>query len=477
MPDGPYTQLQQPTNPFDMIGKVATAANAIQQNILMRKSMAAQQATGQAILGHVGPDGVVDTNRLMSDASNSNDPNLAYGAQALSEYAQTQRQNRQTLAQNQFTYNMQHYTAIRQALSPLAEKKDLTFKDFANVGADLINADPSAFTAKLIANELAQIKRLNPSDNPDQNREIAVHYRDQAMTAENQLAAHHNVQYQNVGGQQVPVNMAPEADTPQPVLQNTATPDTLAHPATYTGADGVDRQTTIGGYNSITQGGTQPIKGPPPGFVAGKVAAATTAGTGTAQDALAFENGARSLPALKATLANMSGDLQDFIPGPGSAKRGGIMAAINSFMGTGYDAERVASQEGMDKLHADLAAKVRQAAGLPSTDQSASIMDHAVPGSQLSKLGNQNQIAILKGTVDYGQVANQAWERYKASGNGHETFHQFTTELNKRVDPLVFQMQYMKPNQRNAITSAMSPAELKRLEQSNAYARKYGLVK
>lgn len=274
----------------------------------------------------------------------------------------------------------------------------------------------------------------------------------------------------NLGGTQETFNNAPLAAPT--TLTNTLSPGEATAPTqvgiTPTGAPQVG---TRAQFAAATQGG--PVT---TGMAPGAQAAATTAGAGTAQQALEFEKAARGTNEMNAALANMSGDLGTLQTGPGSQGRNRVMSAINSFMGTGFDAEKVAAQEGFDKMSAQVVARQRSMMGLSGTDQQLSMIEHASPGSALSQKGNQNQIAVIKGNNDYLSKQGQAWENYKQAGNGSEKFSQFANTFNKHVDPLVFQMQYMSTPQKQALVGAMSASDREKLAQSLTFARANKLI-
>ena len=456
-----YAQQVQPANPLATMSQYAGLQGQMQQNQLMQRTMAARQATGEAVQGATDADGNYDPRAAMAAAAQ--DPRAAFGAAEFQGFNQGQQAEQQKLQQAKLEQAITVRGTINQSLGALMSKPDsITPGAVTSQIGELVagNILPAAEAAKQIADM--------PTD-PQQLKSWVVNHWMQGQAMSTQLQAMMPPAMQVDDGKNINFVRNPAIGaTPGPIAKQTTPEFDSSRVAGPVGPDG--EQTSITQGQSKGMGTYATSKGP------AYAAAATTSGAGTAQDAIAFENAARAAPGLKASLANMSGDVKQLDTGPGSAKRGGFLAAVNSFMGTNYNAERVAAQEGLDKVHADVAARLRQAGGLPSTDQSSSIMDHAVPGSQLSKLGNANQIAILKGGVDYAQAANKAWESYKSNGHGSETFHQFTTALNQRLDPVVFQMQYMSDTQRSGLVGAMNAQERAHLAQSVAFARHNKLI-
>lgn len=456
-----YQNIQQPANPLAMAGQVMGLRNVMTQNQILQKTMGAQQATGEAVQGATSPDGTFDPNAFMSTVAS--DPRAAYGAQQAAEFAQQQKMQQLAAAHQQLGVLQQNVGALLQ--NPNVTKDDVTSQIGKLVGMKVI-------TPQAAAAEITDLQGV-----PDGQLPLWLRGHEMAMMqGQQQIEAMLGPQVPiDNGSQIVPTRMPLVPGTSMPAAPNAApidktlTPEGAASPvAGPVNPDG--SPTTIPLGQRATMGKLTTGQSP------AAAAAATTSGAGTAQDAIAFENGARQLPAMRAALQNLDGDIAQLQTGPGASQRASWVARINSLFGTSLDASDVATTEGVDKIHSEIAARQRQTLGLPTTDQSSSIMDHATPGSNLSKLGNQNMSALLRGNVDYAQTANQAWEHYKASGHGTETFHQFTTALNSKLDPLVFQMQYMSGTQKQGLVGAMDSAEQNRLAQSLAFARHNGLV-
>lgn len=458
-----YPKAPEPINPLQMMGQVVGLKNALLQNQLTQKTMGAQQAIGQDFQSATGPDGAFDPNRAATLIAN--DPNAAYGAADATAAIQAQRQAQLAQHTAQVDLAMKQTQFMAQSLGALADKQGVTGKDVTNLGATLVAngiMDP-----KEVANELAGMP-ANDSELPTYLRGLQM----RAMSSMDQLQAYHNTVLANAGNQLVPANTAPLSDqsaiTLHPSPEFEQQPREILNPQT-----GQQEAITQGQFENMAQNGPVATEMSP-----GQRAASTTEATGVTQDALNFENGARTVPDMNAALANMSGDLTQFDSGPGSSGRKNFMAAVNSIMGGNYNAERVASQEGMDKLGAQVAARQRQLAGLQGTDQALGMIEKATPGSALSKLGNQYMISIIRGNNDYISAENQAWQKYQtAMGPGaSQNFHKFTTTFNKYVNPLVFQMQHMSEDQKKTLIGAMSSSDREKLAQSIAFAQHNGLL-
>lgn len=450
-----YGSAPQPQNPLALLSGVAGLQGQMLQNKLLGTEMGARQAVGEAIQGATDAEGTFDPNAFAHTVAG--DPRAAFEAEAATRFAQEQRQAQLVTAQSRLA-------SFNSTIAGLLEKPNVAPKDVTAAAADLVNG--GIVDAKMVAGQLASM----PSD-PTQLPEWLKQHLIRGLQAQGQIEAMFGTpQPVNTGGETQFVRTPALGPTPAP-LKNTMSPGEAASPvAGPVTPEGAPTQMTKGQFASI--GG--PVK---VGLSPQEAAAQTTTGQGVAADAQAFEHGARGVADMRAALANMSGDIKSLETGPGSQARNSVMAAINSFMGTGFDANKVATQEGFDKLAAQVMARQREQLGLNATNAQVDIMSHASPGSQLSQLGNKNMLALIKGNNDALDAENQAWQRWKASGRGAETFHDFTTTFNKHVDPLVFQMQYMSADQKGKLVDAMTPAEKERLAQSLAFARHNGLIK
>lgn len=456
-----YAQQTPPENPLAMASQVVGLQGQMQQNQLLQRTMQARQAIGQAVQGATDANGNYDP--LAAQAAASQDRNAAFGAQEFQGFNQGQQAQQQALHMANLQQAITVRGALNQALgSVLSDPNNINTKFVTGVIGDLVGSKI------LPATEGASQIRQMPSD-PSALKSWLTNHLAQGLQMSEQLhAMMPPAQAIDTGSKIEFVRNPALGATPGP-LDKTLSPESAAQRvAGPVNPDGSPTQISLGqanGMGPITTG-----QGP------AAAAAATTSGAGTAQDSVAFENNARQLPALSAALRNMSGDIKQLNTGPGSARRGSFIAAVQSVMGSGFDAERVARQEGLDKLGVQVRARMQQTLGLPTTDQTTALIGHATPGSDLSKLGNTNMIGLIKGDVDYATAQNKAWETYKANGHGAETFHQFSTAFNQRVDPIVFQMQYMSKGQRADLTGAMSAAEKDQLAKNIAFARHNKLI-
>lgn len=454
-----YPKAPEPLNPLQTLGQIVSVKNALQQNQLTQRTMDAQQAVGQDVQGAIGQDGTFDPVAFSSAVKS--DPKAAFMADKAAAFAQEQQQAQLAQHTAQVDLAMKQTGYLAQSLGSLADQPNVTGKDVTSLAGRLVAE--GIIPAKDAATELAGMP-TSDGELPGYLRKLQM----RALDGMGQLQAYHQTVLANAGDQLVPANTAPLSN--QGSITLNPSPEFERQPREILGPGGTQQAVTQGQFEQMAQNGPVTTQMSPAQH-AGQV----TSGQGVAQDALAFENGARTVPDMNAALANMSGDLTQFTSGPGSSGRKGFLSAINSLFGGDFNAERVASQEGMDKLGAQVAARQRQLAGLQGTDQALSMIEKATPGSALSKLGNQYMISIIRGNNDYITSENQAWQKYQ-SANGPESFHKFTTTFNKYVNPLVFQMQHMNEDQRKTLIGAMSPKDREKLAESVAFAQHNGLL-
>jgi hypothetical protein len=449
-------------NPLTTLSTLSELRGRTLQNQLIQRTMGAQQAVGSAVQGATGPDGIVDTNA--AGTAIAHDPNAAYAAPEALANLQAQRQQQIAEHTARVDLALKQNGFMTQSLGALADQPNVQGKDVASLAGDLVSQ--GILDPKMAATELSQMP-TDPAQLPEYLRTLQM----RSMQAGQQIQQWHQQGLVNLGATTQSVNTAPLAAPT--TLANTLPPGEATAP-TQTGIapDGAPQVGTRQQFVDKTAGG--PVT---TGLGPAATAAAGAGGAGTAQQALAFEQASRGAKDMSAALANMSGDLSKLpTTGPGSEKRNSAMAAINGFMGSGFDAEKIAAQEGFGKMAAQVVARQRQQMGLSGTDQQLAMIEHASPGSQLSKLGNEQQIAVIKGNNAALQAEGDAWQRYQQNGKGKETFNQFTNTWNKHVDPLAFQWQYMSAPQKQALVGAMSKTDKDKFAQSLTFARANKLI-
>lgn len=195
-----------------------------------------------------------------------------------------------------------------------------------------------------------------------------------------------------------------------------------------------------------------------PGVVVGQspatVAAQGPIGANSATQFNSLINLGDSYPLRVAALGNMTADLEKAFSGPLTADLQKAIAGFNQAFGTNFAAENVAATERFNKLANQIASQ--QAAMLNTTDQNTMIAMGANPNSNLSKLGNQYVIAMLKGNEDAIRIKAAAANKYlNAEGGDPAKFGAWSTEFNKGFDPRVFQSVYMDDAQKTEMLAGM----------------------
>src|SRR5690242_4281070 len=65
-----YSNIKQP-DPLALLNNVIETQSKITQNKLLRRELGSAQATGSAVQDAIGPDGMIDTNKLLENAKRS----------------------------------------------------------------------------------------------------------------------------------------------------------------------------------------------------------------------------------------------------------------------------------------------------------------------------------------------------------------------------------------------------------------------
>lgn len=312
----------------------------------------------------------------------------------------------------------------------------------------------------------------------------------QGNTAELQ-AQFGSPQTQDIGGQQVTTvtKVGPEGATKDlvggnaSILNNTLTPgQKIARVPTINQQTGAPETVPVGSLYGATgepnaQGGALPTGLPP-----GAEGAFNVSGAGNAQQALALQNLAGGVNNRKALLGNLQGALDSFQPGPQSDFWKGLGQLAQEYkvpIPGAPPADKTAAQEAFAKMATQLAQQQFQSLGGTGTDAKLDSAIHTSPSEFLSKAGNQEIIAMLKGNEDAVAAQNDAWQRWQQADpvrHGPQSFGNFQAQFNKIYDPRVFQAQYLSPQQRATMLKGMAPAEQTKFKAEYKKAVQLGWV-
>lgn len=203
----------------------------------------------------------------------------------------------------------------------------------------------------------------------------------------------------------------------------------------------------------------------------GQPEALRAAGTSAAEAANNLASAADAANGRRAQLNTMISDLAKLrSTGPGTAGQMQLEAFLQKYAGLGITltAEEVAAGEGFAKVARTLAGQQAGALGVASDQRLMNALG-ANPNLDLSKRGNAEILAMLKGNEDAIIAKNEAWQKWLASGKTPDTYNQFQTDFNRRFDPRVFHW--------NNMYQSMTPAEratyYEKLPDKEAFRRAY----
>jgi hypothetical protein len=188
---------------------------------------------------------------------------------------------------------------------------------------------------------------------------------------------------------------------------------------------------------------------------------------------------ADQVPANKANYANMLTDLERIgsMP-PGGEKQVAVETFIQKATGMHFTMtpDQVAAANSFSKL-ANIAVG-QQLAAIGGTDARQALFMGSNPNLDLSKLGNQQIIHMLQGNEDAIQAKARAWNEWKKSGKGDNTYGDFQDDFNHHFDPRVFQQRYMGPDEVAALRKSLKgPGEEQKFKDDTLYARSRGWLK
>lgn len=482
-----YPQPSAPTNPLTTLSNAAGLVGQLNQNKLFQQQNQARQAIGQSYQQSIDPQtGQLDTNKLLSIVANN--PAAAFMAGDVAQQAQARQQSQLAIQKDQLDLAIGHNKAMNDMLGSMLADPSTDTKTV------LSNMTTAVKDGRMTAQQAAQEAASMPTDPAALKVWLQGHLLQNADAGQKLQAVYGQTQMLNTGQGQTPIAVSPLTGTHAvgPTFQNQLTPEQLASPkswydpATRTQVTGTTAQflqsTGGGGLPAGVMGAASaaaspqapmagavgpgrmaaPTAGPlPAGPALGASTAADVTAHASAEQGVQLQQTADQAPTRKAALDNMLSDLQNFTSGPGADWQKFANAAANRVLpfGLQINPQGVASQEGFAKLGKQIALAQAGSLGV-ATDEKLNTTLGANPNDDLSKLGNQQIIGMLKGNEDAITAKNQAWQQYQQS-HGPETYGQFSTDFNKSFDPRVFQMNYMSAPQRADMIKAMSPKETK----------------
>lgn len=475
-----YQNLKTP-DPTQNIGQLLQMQNVSNQNRLFQQQYGSNVALSQAVKNSIDPQsGSFDINKFTSEVGSGP---AAYQLPQMMTQIYQMGKERAGSAQAQLGL-------VTQGLAPLVanfqgDPSKLTLKDVFKAGGDIVAAGGMSPQEML-----SHLQRLPQKDGVELYKGVRDAYVQgldhqsmisQVWGAPAPVDTGNQVVMQStspLGGTRIQgvfnKGLSPEAASekvdvydPQTRQMRSITrgqfADMAAGGAPQGGAPDLGNGRYQGGAPAAPGGAPQPQPmGIPAGPPLGAGPAADVMGQESAKQGVALQQTADQVPQRKALLQNLESSLEKFTSGPGSdwKRIAKSMLNVNNPLGDSFDVKSIASQEEFNKLSTQFAQA--QAATLGTgTDAKLDSAMHTSPNSSLTPAGNKSIIAILKGNEDAISAKNQAWQKWLASGNGPESYGQFSATFNKGFNPRVFQFQYMDKTDAKAAIKAMKPDEKK----------------
>ncbi|MGB6351823.1 MAG: hypothetical protein WBG10_17535, partial [Pseudolabrys sp.] len=228
-----------------------------------------------------------------------------------------------------------------------------------------------------------------------------------------------------------------------------------------------------GGPASSPADGGQQAAVNPPGFMPTEQPPGATAAINAGN---AIYDQANAATTQKSQLLTMESDLSGISTGP-LAEREARWNALAHQLGVPagtMTADQVAKSEGFAKVAKQIALAQAGALGV-GTDEKLTTTMGANPNRDLSKLGNQQSIAMLQGNADAIKARGVAYDQWLKAGNNPANANNFLTDFNKTFDPRVYQWGYqikgMTREQKEAAYNAMPDKQQFRAKYNDAVTR------
>jgi hypothetical protein len=188
----------------------------------------------------------------------------------------------------------------------------------------------------------------------------------------------------------------------------------------------------------------------------GQQEAAGVAAQENAKQGVALAQTADQVPTRKAAFDNMLSDLQTLNTGPGAdwEKTANALSSRLTGVGITMSPDQVAKQENFAKLSKQIALAQTSALGA-GTDEKLTTSLGANPNTDLSKLGNQQIVGMLKGNEDAIALKNLSWQQFQAT-HGPQSYGQFSTQFNHSFDPRALQAVYMDPADKAKLAASLN---------------------
>ena len=483
-------------NYLDTVDKASRAALLINAN----RKIQAEQLAGEAFQRSINQDGTPNQNAL--------NQNLVAAGPGAALAAQESSQKGQTLDQDTFMTHMARLTSMGGAAMALASQ----YPNGVPQSAVNQEIDTQAQKLGMSPTDVAQAKA---QFGPDPAANSATIFRNHVanLQAQQQLmATQPDIHFQPQGGSNVPVNLNPRVPAPPGVMPPQQMPVTLSpgekvqtqptlgaggQPGSVPIGSRFDAQgnlkppgwglnngkypaqsppatpaAAVGPASSPADGGQQAAANPP-GFMPTEQPPGATAAINAGN---AIYDQANAATTQKSQLLTMESDLSGISTGP-LAEREARWNALAHQLGVPagtMTADQVAKSEGFAKVAKQIALAQAGALGV-GTDEKLTTTMGANPNRDLSKLGNQQIIAMLQGNADAIKARGVAYDQWLKAGNNPANANNFLTDFNKTFDPRVYQWGYqikgMTREQKEAAYNAMPDKQQFRARYNDAVTR------
>ena len=192
----------------------------------------------------------------------------------------------------------------------------------------------------------------------------------------------------------------------------------------------------------------------------GDAGAMEVAKTAAAKSGSALFAAADAVPAQRALIDQMGADLSRIrSTGPGTEREKIVNAFTQKYGGFGLTMtpDELAGAEGFKKATQQIAMAQAGALGV-GTDEKLLTALGANPNLDLSKRGNAELVAMLKGNSDAIKIKAEAWQKARASGVPDSAYNDWQTQFNSTFDPRVFQFRYL-PDDKSKISFITSAGD------------------
>lgn len=469
-----YGFIAQGFDPVGQIGKLATVQNQVNENKLFQ----GRQAAGQALQQSIDPGtGQVDFDRF-NKLIQSNPKIAPYAQQAVTDALAARGQGIQNTT-GQTSLNAAYTQNLRKVIASVPRGPNQAQQVISAIGK---GASMGLYPAQTAAAFVGGQALDDGTSMADLVKQAAIGSGD----ASAQNAQFGEVANIDTGAQIQPTAINRVAGTTAPVgapIPKELTPESAASRQTVVvnGAPGsvpASALVTPTGQPRPDNGITGPHGEVKTGFSPAEQAAGAATGSGLAGMGLQIVQRASKVPDNKAALGNLEGllDTPNLVLGPQSEgwnKMQQLAAQYGLAKPGSQPANAAAAKEEMTKLAMMIAQNQFQAMGGTGTDAKLDSAMHTSPSEFLTKQGNKNIVAMLKGNEDAYQHYAEAWQKWQDAGHGPESLGQFQAQWNRIYDPRVFQSAYMTPAARQSMLNGMTKDERSAFE-ANA-KRAHGL--